>query len=691
MAKGTYLVTILMMAGLTTSFSQVYQATVWFNADSLVAVLPGQEGIDKINTLNKLSASLCFEDFDKSFYYGSEALELSEKLGYEEGIATALQYQGHAYYYDGEFPKALDLLWKSLNIFERSGDNYHVARLLMEIGTVNLAAMNNEKARELFRNAMVRLRKKKEDGTTVGSVKDTLLLYSVIGRTLRITGRSDSALAVYKTYVDIGRKNNLELTNLMVHEGFISICFSNLGEFDSALYYYRHALDYPEVNQSIKILKQEYRRRMAMIYLALGKVDSAFHYLTVAYDSLSKEGYLMQSQLAALQLGDLYLSMKDIKKADFYFQRSGELMEEQLAKNSFYRFDSLKYTVSFGWEILAPLSKKFITEYIYNNAVNFYQKMYQYHKTTDDNDAYQYYLEKYTTTKDTLNAIERRREIIEVQTKYETVLKEDAIETLSRENELKGYQIKQSRIILFGLGGVLILGGALVLLFIRQNKLKEVQEKTKLQQQLFRSQMNPHFIFNSLGSIQSSIINDEPDKAVKYLSKFSKLMRNILDSSHEETISLKEELATIENYLELQKIRFPHKFNFSIHVDEDIDEEQSFLPPMLAQPFIENAIEHGIKHKESSGNIYIRMKLKGQDLIYEVEDDGIGRARAQELNLEVNKEYKSLATSITRERIKVLNKRAKHKITLEIIDLQNDAGEAIGTKVVFEIPYHIQI
>jgi hypothetical protein len=426
---------------------------------------------------------------------------------------------------------------------------------------------------------------------------------------------------------------------------------------------------------------------MAMVYLGLGRTDSAFYYLTDAYESLSKEGYLMQSQLASLQLGELYLSMKDIHKANFYFQQSEELMEEQLMRESFYRFDSLKYTVSFGWEIQASISKKFIEEYIYNNAVSFYKKMYLYHKTTDNKDAYVNYLEKYTETKDILNEIERRRETIEVQTKYETERKEEEIKSLSQENELKEYQIKQSRFYLFGLGGILLLGIGFVVLFIRQSKLKEEQEKTKLQQQLFRSQMNPHFIFNSLGSIQSSIINEEPDKAVKYLSRFSKLMRNILDSSQEESISVAEELTTIENYLELQKIRFSKKFDYSIEKDENIDVENTFIPPMLAQPFIENAIEHGIKHKGSKGNIFVRFKMNEQTLVYEVEDDGIGREKAQEIQLKFNKDHKSLATGITQERIKVLNKKLKHKITLEIIDLKNEKGEPTGTRVMFDIPF----
>jgi sensor histidine kinase YesM len=189
-----------------------------------------------------------------------------------------------------------------------------------------------------------------------------------------------------------------------------------------------------------------------------------------------------------------------------------------------------------------------------------------------------------------------------------------------------------------------------------------------------------------LGSIQNSIINEEPDKAVKYLSRFSKLMRNILDSSHQETISLAEERSTIENYLELQKVRFPRKFDYSIEVDEEIDMENTFIPPMLIQPFIENAIEHGIKHKGSKGNVHVRFNLNKQYLIYEVEDDGIGRHKAQEILQKQNKEHKSLATAITQERIKVLSKKMKHKIKLEFIDLKDNSGKDTGTRVIFEIP-----
>jgi LytS/YehU family sensor histidine kinase len=198
--------------------------------------------------------------------------------------------------------------------------------------------------------------------------------------------------------------------------------------------------------------------------------------------------------------------------------------------------------------------------------------------------------------------------------------------------------------------------------------------------------MNPHFLFNSLASIQNFIVTEDPDKASIYLSRFSNLMRNILDSSTEEFIPLEKEIDTITYYLELQKVRYAGKFDFNIDVDENIDEENMNIPPMLAQPFIENAIEHGIKHKTTNGNIHIRFMLEGNMIKFEVEDDGVGRSRALEIEREQKKDHRSMATLITRDRLAIMNRKLKTKISLEIIDLYNDAGNARGTKVVFEVP-----
>jgi sensor histidine kinase YesM len=247
--------------------------------------------------------------------------------------------------------------------------------------------------------------------------------------------------------------------------------------------------------------------------------------------------------------------------------------------------------------------------------------------------------------------------------------------------------LEQTRLYLFALGMLVFFIVLLAVVFIRQNKLRNEQQNLLLQQKLFRSQMNPHFIFNSLTSIQNFILDEEPGKASKYLSRFSKLVRHILDSSVEENVTLQEEISTIENYLELQKIRFQDKFDYTIEVDKAIHPEHIIIPPMLAQPFIENSIEHGIKHRKTKGNIIIRFTLKNGTIVFEVEDDGVGREKAKEILFRQNKDHKSLATAITMERIRVINKKMKQKIKLQILDLKDSANNPLGTKVQMEIPW----
>jgi sensor histidine kinase YesM len=152
---------------------------------------------------------------------------------------------------------------------------------------------------------------------------------------------------------------------------------------------------------------------------------------------------------------------------------------------------------------------------------------------------------------------------------------------------------------------------------------------------------------------------------------------------------LEEEISSLKNYLELQQLRYEKKFDYKIDVDPRIDLESAILPPMLLQPFIENAIEHGIKHKEAKGRIHIRFKLENKKLTCEIEDDGVGREKAWEVEYAKKGKHKSLATEIIRDRIKILNKKLKQKISLNITDLKSDANDATGTMVKLDMTYRI--
>jgi hypothetical protein len=317
--------------------------------------------------------------------------------------------------------------------------------------------------------------------------------------------------------------------------------------------------------------------------------------------------------------------------------------------------------------------------YIYEDFEIIYEK-------TDDFEKALYYHKLKENAEDSVY-LERNRILIDVSlANTEENILIQKMDLLEKDKQLQENKAERALYFIIGLAILITLVIIIAVILIRQNKLRTNQEKTTLQHRLLRSQMNPHFIFNSLASIQNTIVNEESVRASKYLARFSKLVRNILDSSVEEYITLEEETSTIENYLELQKVRFPDKFEYEVTVNEKLQLESIKFPPMLSQPFIENSIEHGFKGLNQKGKIEIRFIPESDYLILEIEDNGIGRKKALKIMQEQNKEHKSLATILTMERIKVLNKKLKQKIHFEIIDLKDENGNAAGTKVVFEVP-----
>ena len=221
----------------------------------------------------------------------------------------------------------------------------------------------------------------------------------------------------------------------------------------------------------------------------------------------------------------------------------------------------------------------------------------------------------------------------------------------------------------------------------REKQIREQNQYLILEQKLLRSQMNPHFIFNSLSSIQSFIFENDPVAAGSYLSRFSELIRSILYNSREEFITIEKEIKTLQNYLELQQLRYQNKFKYELSIDPEIEPETLKIPPMLAQPFIENAIEHGLKDLDREGFLKIEFLLHFNNLHIRVEDNGVGIENTRNEKLDKAREHQSLATIITNERITILNKgRKNNPYMLNISDLKNIRENAQGTLVEFIIP-----
>ncbi|NLU37336.1 MAG: histidine kinase [Bacteroidales bacterium] len=286
--------------------------------------------------------------------------------------------------------------------------------------------------------------------------------------------------------------------------------------------------------------------------------------------------------------------------------------------------------------------------------------------------------------------LEKKKQIEELDTKYQTAQKENEIKNLQKDNEIKDQRVKAKNRLLILLLVLILLSALLVFLFTKLTQLKNrsTQDDLKIknlqiEQKMLRSQMNPHFIYNSLNSIQSFISANESYLAEKYLANFAKLMRGILEHSRKEFVVLDDELELLEIYMQLEKLRFNNKFDYSIKVDQEIESDFIAIPPMIIQPFIENSIKHGFKNIDN-GFIIIDFTISEETIRCTIDDNGIGR-KASMIN-NIQKQHNSLGMSITNERLENISLYNKALATIKIID-KYDGDTSLGTTVIIDLPF----
>lgn len=242
--------------------------------------------------------------------------------------------------------------------------------------------------------------------------------------------------------------------------------------------------------------------------------------------------------------------------------------------------------------------------------------------------------------------------------------------------------------------GLITLALAGILYLVYLIRIKEIRRRNDLinnmniyKQQSLRQQMNPHFIFNTLNSIQYYILERDTISSHKYLTKFARLMRMTLDNSLSPTVSLRDEIDALRIYLELEALRLEGRFNFSIDIDNNESILDIKIPTLLIQPFVENAIWHGIMLKEEkNGNVTVRVNDKGNAVVCSIEDDGVGRQEAQRIQEQNSKIHKSRGYQITQQRIDLLNSMYKERFDIKIEDLFDTSNAPIGTRVNITIP-----
>jgi LPXTG-motif cell wall-anchored protein len=284
----------------------------------------------------------------------------------------------------------------------------------------------------------------------------------------------------------------------------------------------------------------------------------------------------------------------------------------------------------------------------------------------------------------------------ELQYEYEKLLMIEVVE-----NEKKAALVKadvEKQILLRNytivVAGILVLSSLLLFLFYKRKRDAEQKQKetflslqvSETEMKALRSQMNPHFIFNALQSIQTFLLSHKSEEANLYLLKFSKLMRAVLENSQYSEVPLKSDLQALELYMQLESIRLRHPFTYEFHIDKTVDIDSDFLPPLILQPFVENAIWHGLQHKSGAGHIDIFIAKQSNALHATVVDNGVGRNMSRQVAQPMLLKKESLGMKLTEERLKILNEVKNFKAHFKIIDLFTKDNQPSGTRVELSLP-----
>lgn len=428
---------------------------------------------------------------------------------------------------------------------------------------------------------------------------------------------------------------NLEATATM----FMGFAYAQMQEYQKALDYEQKALDIFRYLKDPKRIS-ETLNAMGTMHQELNNLEMA---LSLYKQSMAIDDSLGNTEYVAISLSNIagiYIEQEDYQKAIENFEKAYILMDS---------------TASFHY--LAPITGYLAESYaLAGNYEKAYSTMCLHQSYTDS-----------------LNSEIRQEQFLRIQEEFNTEKKESEILTLNRDKEQLAYKLRSGVIIFALAGGIILLFLLLLFFYFRQRRARDLQKRMELEQKALRVQMNPHFIFNSLNSLQSMFMKGDFDLANDYLGDFGALLRHILDNSGKSMISLEEELKTLRLYLSIERMRTDGLIGYEINVDPEIDARHSFVPPLIIQPFVENAIWHGILPTERKGHIIISISQVNSDILKcLITDDGIGIS-ASRLRKK-NEIHKSKGMEITSQRLRKNN------------DLQIEDIPTGGTRVTIFIP-----
>lgn len=575
---------------------------------------------------------------------------LSRENNYLEGEAYAFNQIAREYRNISQFKKAADLHEKALELAEKANNTELKVLSLNMLGVVyrrtdaiKTALDYNQKALEIAEAV---------ENPSHHIKRSINVSLNSIGNLYQTLEQYDLAIMQFKRALKLEEELGNKLGLAINHQN-IGDCLEQKGDLEGALENYRKSLAYNEE------INSDYGRvicknSLAQVYLKQDMPYAALVLLEPLHEESKEIGDFFITSSIFINTGWAYTKVKEFDKAQKFIQEGLEMAQNH----------NMPSNVLEAYQRLSDLESE---RGNYKEAYTLYKKASEYDKE--------------------ISSATNLRYMNDVIVRYEAEKKNNQISVLAKENEIVRLRLKKNQTTL--LVSALIVGLVASILYIlyRQYQNKNEKRVLSLEQNMLRSQMNPHFLFNSLNSIKLYIINNEQKNAVHYLNKFSKLIRKILEASSQREITLAEELETIELYMNIENIRFSNEIDFKITVDEDLCPSNIKIPSLALQPFLENSLWHGLSPKEGKKMIHLNVKRKSQNHVsIEIEDNGVGRGAA-----EANKENrvlkrKSIGIRITKERLANFSKDYQNKFDVDIVDLFNTDGSPKGTKVILDIP-----
>ena len=596
------------------------------------------------------SANLVYRnDVTKSIQYVTKSFETSKKLNKNES-GLAYKTLGDIYFY-----------WKQ---YDLAISNYLSSLIRKPNNQVQLSLAKSYLKNKSYDNALDAY--KKVDQSSLSPLQ-CVLCNEEIGDVYVAKAQQDKAKNYYQKGLDLAQKHNItpKITDLNSKLGTVSY---SLGEMQQASVYFDNSLNLAkEENVQRATIQKE---RVADFYNLNRMFDKEIELRKknlveledMDEEVITRNGFLerdsITTQRTNYKIANAYIQQQKFNKAIPYLEKS---INEADKKEDL---------------VVQTNATRKLSE-VYNQVGNYAKALENYQSYVHLVD--QVYLKKEQEIARLARLgreLDRRQQRIK-SLESERELSQSKLALAAENNVLIAENYKKQWLLIYGLLGVMVLL-CLVAFFMYRNIRQQRINNNLLALKSLRTQMNPHFIFNALNSVNSFIAMNDERTANRYLSDFSKLMRSVLENSEKDFIPLSKEVELLQLYTQLEHFRFQDKFDYEFEVDDAIPMNDFFIPPMLLQPYIENAVWHGLRYKDEKGKLLVRFENHtSEELRIIVEDDGIGREKSKALKTQNQKKQVSKGMDNIKQRIGILNDMYKEKVTISVEDLPQDGGTRV--------------